>query len=83
MHRADHLFVLMRPRHRQDARVSFPDDVFFDAETSGDDDAAIFLHRFADRVQRFRLRRIQKAAGIYYDEVCARVLAREFIALGA
>ena len=46
-------------------------------------DLAVLRERAADRVERFRLRAVEEAAGVDDDEVGALVLARELVALGA
>ena len=53
------------------------------AHAAGDDDLAVFRHGRADGGERFRLRAVEKTAGIDDGEVGAGMLAREFIALRA
>ena len=55
VHGFDDLLVLMRPRHRQHARMRLANAAFFDAEAAGDDDAAVAVHRLADGVEAFLL----------------------------
>ena len=55
VHGFDHLLVLMRPGDRQNARVAFADAAFLDAETAGDDDAAVLGHGLADGIEALLL----------------------------
>jgi hypothetical protein len=47
--------------------------VFFGAKAAGDNDAAVFVERFADGVQRFLHRGVDETAGIDDDQVGALV----------
>ena len=83
MHGIQDLFVLMRACHGEDLRVVFADVVGFCAQAAGDDDAAIFLERFTDGVERFRFGAVEKPAGVDDDGLCARVIGRDGVAFGA
>jgi hypothetical protein len=63
--------------------MCFLDYVSFGAQTAGNDDLAILRERLADGAKRFLHRRIDEAAGVDDDEVCAGVVRRSGIALGA
>ena len=53
------------------------------AEAAGDDHLAVLGERLADRVERFRDRGVDEAAGVDDDEVGAVVGRRDRVALGA
>ncbi len=53
------------------------------AQATGDDDLAVLVQRFADRVERFGDGRIDEPAGIDDDEIGAVVRGRDRVAFGA
>ena len=55
VHGVQHLFVLMRAGDGEDLGVCAGDIVGFGPEAAGDDDAAVFGQRLADRGQAFGL----------------------------
>src|SRR3546814_9662422 len=60
----DDLLILMRAGDGEHVGEAGADDVGFAAHAAGDDDAAVFCHRFADRVEAFLLRRIDETSGV-------------------
>ena len=83
MHRLQHAFVLLRAGDGEHARMHGGDFFRFRAHAAGDDDLAVLGHGLADGGERFRLRAVEKAAGIDDGEVGAGMVARKLIALGA
>ena len=81
MNGVEHAFVLLRPGHRQHVRVHGGDFLRLGAHAAGDDDFAVFVKRGADRGQRFRLRTVEKAAGIDDGEVGVGVVAGKLVTL--
>ena len=53
--RGDDLLILLRAGDREHAREARADDVGLVAHAAGDDDAAIFGNRLADRLEAFLL----------------------------
>jgi hypothetical protein len=83
VHRFDHLFVLMRARHRQNLRMGSADRIGFFAHAAGYNHAAIFGNRLANRGKAFFLRAIQKPAGIDQHHISARIILGKGISIGA
>ena len=85
VHGCHHLVRRVRAGDGEHLRVRFADEAaaFLGAQAAGDDDLAVLVQRFADRVERFGDRRIDEAAGIDDDEVGAVVRRRDGVALGA
>ena len=81
MHRLDHALVLLRAGNRQHFRIGLGDLLRLGAHAAGHDHLAVRMERVADGGQRFRLRAVQKAAGVDDHQVGALVLARELVAL--
>ena len=67
----------------RDVRECVADRLGLRAHAAGDDDAAVLVHRRADRGERFGLGAVEEAAGVDDDGVGAGVAARELVALGA
>ena len=83
VHRADHLLILMRAGDGEYAGMSGTDARLLDAETAGDDHAAVLGHRFADGLEAFSLGEVEKAAGVDDHDIGAVVVGRDLVALGA
>ncbi len=83
MDRIQDLFVLMRSGHGQDAGMRAGDIVGLRPQAAGDDHPAVFGQRLADRIQRFRLGAVQKAAGVDDHRIRARVIRADRVTLGA
>ena len=69
VHRADDIFVGVRPRDLQHLRMPLENPLGPRAETAGDDDLAVLLERLADRIERFVDGRVDEAAGVHHDDV--------------
>ena len=82
-HRLHHALEGLRAGDRRDVRERVTDRVGLGAHAAGDDDAAVLVHRLADRGERFLFCAVEKAAGVDDDRVGAGVAARKLIALGA
>ncbi len=88
MHGLHHFLRRVRPGHRQHLRMHALHDVvaggiLLRAEAAGNDHPAVFSECFADRVERFLDRRIDKAAGVDHHQIGAIVLPRDGIAFAA
>ena len=83
VHRRHDFLQRVRAGDGKDFRVCLPHDVALGAETAGDDDAAVFLERLADRVQRFLHRRLDEPAGVDDYEIGPVVRRRNRVALRA
>ncbi len=83
MHGLHHALVLLRAGDREHVGIARGDLFRFRAHAAGDDDLAVFRQGFADGAEQFRLRAVEKPAGIDDDEVGAVVLARELVAFRA
>src|SRR3569832_2050205 len=81
VHRIDHRFVLMRARDAEHAWARLAEQVFLDAEATGDDDLSVLSERFADGLEAFLLGAVEEATGIHQHDVRAGIVAREGIAL--
>ena len=79
----EHALVLLRPGDRQHVRMRGRDLFRLGAHAAGDDDFAVFGQRRADGGQRFRLRAVEKAAGIDDGEVGIGVVAGQLVAFRA
>src|SRR5690349_7468235 len=83
VHRVHHVFIGLRPRDLQHARMAIENLLGLRAETSRDDDLAVLLERLADRVERFVDGGIDEAAGVHDDDVRGIVRRRHLVTLGA
>ena len=83
MHRLDHALVLLRAGDGEHAGIAFGDLLRLGAHAAGDDHLAVLGERLADGGERFRLRAVEKAAGVDDHEVGALVLAGELVAFRA
>src|SRR4029077_10372189 len=81
MHRVEAPLVLLRPGDREHAGMYGRDLLRLGAHAAGDDDLAVLGHGGADGGERFRLRAVEKAAGIDDDEIGAGMVARQLITL--
>ena len=79
--RAHHGVILMRAGDGQNIRKSVADALVLHAEAARDDDAAVFRHRLADRLQAFGLGAVEEAAGVHHNDIRAIVARRNRIAL--
>ena len=79
----NHRLVLMRPGHGQHTRMRLANQRLVLAQAAGDDHTAIGRHGFADRVEAFGTRTVEKPAGVDDDHVGAIVIPRDCIPLGA
>ena len=78
-----HRFILMRAGNGEDGGVRAGDVTGFRAEATGDDDAAVFGQRLADRLKAFGLGAVEKAAGVDDDRLGAAIVGADLVALGA
>ena len=69
MHGLEHALVLLRASDREHAGMYGGDLVRLRTHAAGDDDFAVFRHRRADSRERFRLRAVEKSAGVDDGEV--------------
>ncbi|HWA77499.1 MAG TPA: hypothetical protein VG937_34420 [Polyangiaceae bacterium] len=83
MDRIENLLVLVRAGDGENPRVTRRDDVGLCAETAGDDDLAVLVQGFADGLKAFIARAVEKTTGVDEDEVSARVIRGDLVALGA
>ena len=83
MHRLDHALVLLRAGDGEHVGEFRGDLLRLRAHAAGDHHLAVLGHRRADGLERLRLRGIEEAAGVDDDEVGARMLARDLVALRA
>ena len=83
MDRLKHALVLLRPRYRQHVRVYSGDLFRFRAHAAGDDDFAVLGERGADGGEGFRLRAIEKAAGVDDRKIGIGVVAGKLVTLCA
>jgi uncharacterized protein YgfB (UPF0149 family) len=83
MHGFHHTGRVVRAGNGEHRWMRLLDDVLLDAQASGHDDLAVLGQRLADRVERFRDRGVDEAAGVDDDEVGAGVVGRGGVALGA
>jgi hypothetical protein len=83
MHGLHHTGRIVRAGNREHRWMRLPDDLLLDAQAAGHDDLAVLRQRLADRVERFRDRGVDEAAGVDDDEVGAGVIGRGGVALGA
>ncbi len=83
MHRIQNLFILVRARDGQNAWMMFADIIRFSAQTSCNDDFAVFLKRFANCVQAFGLGAVEKSAGIDDHRIRASIIGRDPVPFGA
>jgi hypothetical protein len=81
VHRLHHAGVVLRPRDGQHAGVCLADDRGALAQAPGHDHLAVFLHRLADRVQRFGHRGIDEAAGVDHHHVGRALAGHDLVAL--
>ena len=79
---AHHLIGGMRPGDGEHRRMRFYNDVALGAEAAGDDDLAVFVECFANGVERFFHRCINKAAGVNDDQIGIFVARRNLVAFG-
>ncbi len=80
VHRVEYALVLLRAGDREHARMHGGDFLRLGAHAAGDDDFAVLGHGGADGGERFRLRAVEKAAGIDDGEVGAGMVAGQLIA---
>ena len=73
--------VLMRAGHGEHVGERLADALVLDAEAAGDDHAAIFRHRLADRFEAFGLGAVEKSTGVHHHDIGAVVAWRNRIAL--
>ena len=83
VHRFDDLFVLMRAGDREHLRVRGADGVGFLAHTTGDDDTAVLIDRFAYGSKALLLGAVEEAASVDQHHVCASVVGAHRIAVCA
>jgi hypothetical protein len=83
VHRGHHALGVVRAGYRQHRGMYFSYRLIFCPEAAGDHDFAVLSERLADRVERFRDRRVDEAARVDDDEVGVAVAWRSDIALGA
>jgi hypothetical protein len=74
VHGFQHCIGGVRSGDREHPRMRLPDDVALGAEAAGDDDLAVLVQRFADRLKRFPDRRIDEPAGVDDHQVRLRVI---------
>ena len=79
----DHLLVLLRAGHRQDAGVHAADIVFGDAHAAGDNHLAVLGDGFTDGVQRLGLGAVDEAAGIDHHHIGILVGRHDLVTLHA
>ena len=83
VYRIQHLFVLMRAGHRQNAGMRAGDVVGLCPQTAGHDHPAILGQCFANGLKAFRLGRIQKPAGVHDHCIGPCVIRADPVAFGA
>ena len=83
VHRLEHALVLLRAGDGEHVGKPLGDLLGLGAHAAGDDHLAVLAQRRADRVERFRLRAVEEAAGVDDHEIGAVMPPRELIALGA
>ena len=83
MHRVHHRLILVRAGDGEHLRMRLLDHIRLGAKTAGDDHPSIRLDRLADGRQALIAGGIEKAAGVDQHEVCARIIRRDLITLGA
>ena len=83
VHGRDDGFVLMRAGDREHVRMRVANHTGFRAEAARHDHAAVLGERFADGVERFGARAVEKTARVDDDDVGASVVGRGLVAFGA
>ena len=73
VHRRHHALIGLRAGDRGDVREGVADLLGLGAHAAGDDDLAVLRHRRADRLERFLLGAVEKAAGVDDHRVGAGV----------
>ena len=74
VHRIEHLLILLWAGDSQNTRMRAGDIIGLGPETAGDDDLAIFLQSFADRLKAFGFGAVEKSAGVYNYRIGAAVI---------
>jgi len=82
MYRLEHSFIMLRPRDREHAGMRGSDLFGLRSHAAGHDHFAIFRHRCADCGKRFRLRAVEKTAGIHDRQVGTGMFVGKFVTLG-
>ena len=83
VHLVDHRLILVRASNGEHVGVAGTDSIRLNAEAAGDNHAAVLTERLPDRLERFLLGGVQKAAGVDDDCVGAFVARRKLVTLGA
>ena len=83
VHLLNYGLILMRAGDGEHARMGRADAVGLDAETAGDDNAAVLGQGLADRREQFFLGAVEEAASIHHHRIGALVAGRQLIALGS
>ncbi len=73
----------MRARNREHFWEAGTDGVRLIAHAARDNHPAIFGNRFANGFKAFFLCTVKKAAGVDQHDICARIIGRQAIAIGA
>ena len=82
VHRFDHALVLLRPGDGEHVGIARRDLLGLGPHAAGDDHLAVLGERRPDGGERFRLRAVEKPAGVHDREVGAGMLPGELIAFG-
>jgi hypothetical protein len=83
VHAIQNLFILVRPRDRQNVGVMFADIIRFGPKAAGDDDLAVLGQSLTNRIKAFGLGTVQKPAGIDNHRIGARVIGADCITFRA
>ena len=83
VHRRHYASGVVRTGHGEHSGMSALHHAVLRSQATGDDHFAVLGERLADRVERFRDRGVDEAAGVDDDEVGAGVIGRGGVAFGA
>ena len=83
VHHLHHFIGGMRAGDRQHLGMRIFHHIAFCTETAGDNHLAVFLQRFADGVERFFHRAVDKTAGVHHHQIGVLITAGDDVTLGA
>src|SRR3954452_6942124 len=83
VHRTDDLFIGVRSRDLENARVALEDAFGSRSQTTCDDYTAVLLQRFADGIERFVYSGVDEATGVDDDDVGRVIARRDLVTFGA